>query len=196
MSAPITKLQYFHLKSQDALTSPEFKDIFTSAGGSGVHQLWQVISVSSSLVLISSSTENKELTDKLSKFVESKGHKEIELDAKTIPLDAPILSIEVFSVAKTDEELFEKKATEAQKHVHENTAAVASVGGWDKHEGGVTKVAGGLESVTWVSFTGWKDEEQHVESARDMAKGAERPRETIEKGSQNVFETVHLKKLF
>ena len=147
-------------------------------------------------MLISSSTEDKELTDKLSKFVESKGHKEIELDATTIPLEAPILSIEVFSVTKTDEELFEKKAIEAQKHVHENTAAVAAVGGWDKHEGGVKKVPGEPESVTWVSFTGWKDEEQHVESARDITKDVEKPRETIEKGSQNVFETVHLKKLF
>jgi len=48
---------------------------------------------------------------------------------------------------------------------------------------------------TWVSITGWQDEEQHVESAKEITGGQlEAPREKVE-ATKNVYETMHLKKL-
>jgi len=56
--------------------------------------------------------------------------------------------------------------------------------------------AGGLPQYrTWVSITGWQDEEQHVESAKEITGGQlEAPREKVE-ATKNIYETVHLKKL-
>jgi hypothetical protein len=47
---------------------------------------------------------------------------------------------------------------------------------------------------TWVSITGWSDEEQHVESAKEVVGNLEAPREKVE-ATKNIYETVHLKKL-
>jgi len=47
---------------------------------------------------------------------------------------------------------------------------------------------------TWVSITGWGDEEQHVESAKEVVGDLEAPREKVE-ATKNIYETVHLKKL-
>jgi hypothetical protein len=47
---------------------------------------------------------------------------------------------------------------------------------------------------TWVSITGWSDEEQHVESAKEVVGDLEAPREKVE-ATKNIYETVHLKKL-
>ena len=47
---------------------------------------------------------------------------------------------------------------------------------------------------TWVSITGWNDEEEHVESAKEVVGELEAPREKVE-ATKNVYETVHLKKL-
>jgi len=47
---------------------------------------------------------------------------------------------------------------------------------------------------TWVSITGWNDEEQHVESAKEVVGDLEAPREKVE-ATKNIYETVHLKKL-
>jgi len=52
----------------------------------------------------------------------------------SIPLQAPILSIESFNVATHDGEVFERKVIEAQAHVTEKTKAIAAVGGWDVFE--------------------------------------------------------------
>ncbi len=58
-----------------------------------------------------------------------------------------------------------------------------------------------------MSITGWADEETHVESAREMTSGnaafgggsggAEKAEQAVERveATQNVFETVHLKKI-
>jgi hypothetical protein len=45
-----------------------------------------------------------------------------------------------------------------------------------------------------VSITGWNDEEEHVESAKEVVGELEAPREKVE-ATKNIYETVHLKKL-
>ena len=122
----------------------------------------------------------------------------MHLDAKDLPLDAPILSVETFSVAEADAAVFEAKAHEAHKHVSEKTAATKAVGAWDIYsEEGKEGEAQVVKGKTWVSLTGWRDAEQHVESATEMIKGTPaegKARETVE-ATPNIFETVHLRKL-
>lgn len=267
--APVTIIRYMHLKPSATHHDPEFTALWTEVfawlkTNSVEAQLWQNLSIPHSLVLISGwpshdfrsksfdSTKEKEFGEKLGKFLDSKNYLEVKLDIHTLPLQAPILSIETFNVAAHDAELFERKAIEAQEQVSEKTKAIAAVGGWDvfrelqqpgtastapttdtagttatstqgeaeksKLTGDVPESLGeagkGAEPVTgggaapapsttsgprqfktWVSITGWEDEEQHVESAKEIA-GAEleAPREKVE-ATKNIYETVHLKKL-
>jgi len=236
VSGPVTICWYMTLKDQSLSPTDEaftqlWTDVFAwgkSSGSSGSMQLWQNISLPTSLVLINGwpsaatrdeafgSVAEKEFGEKLGKFIESRGYKQISLDVSTIPLSAPILSIETFSVAATDSALFERRALSAQSHVAETTKAIAAVGGWDVYAenikkkveekigaeiGQAAKEQGIPETRTWVSITGWADEETHVESAREMTSGnaalgggAEQAVERVE-ATPNVFETVHLKKI-
>ena len=221
-SSPITKLWYITVTDpQKSTNDPAFlqvwKDILAHKSFSGpTAQLWQNISIPGSLVLIScwpsiserdsAATTGDEtgIAEKLKTFVSSKGYKELHLDAKDLPLDAPILSVETFSVGADDAAVFEAKAHAAHSHVSDKTAAVKAVGAWDVYsEEGAPATEGkegeaqAVKGKTWVSLTGWKDAEQHVESATEMMKGTPaegKARETVE-ATPNVFETVHLKKL-
>lgn len=191
-------------------------------------QLWQNISLPTSLVLVNGwpsaaardaamhSPEEVNLAEKLTPYIDSRGYKQLEIDISTVPLTAPILSVETFSVAAADSALFERKALQAQTHVDANTQALAAVGSWDVYAEQLKKAVQaktddvvGEDAATqgippqrsWVSITGWADEETHVESAREMTKEmskesgvGEEAREKVE-GTQNVFETVHLKKI-
>lgn len=121
-----------------------------------------------------------------------------------IPLSAPILSIETFSIAPTDEKLFETKVTEAQRHVAENTKAIASVGGWDvfpelgpeeqKSQAQIDPGKGLPKMKQWISFTGWNDEETHVETAKEVVGEKQDMRQKVE-AARDVFDTVHVKKV-
>ena len=268
-----------HVKPSASHSDPAFTELWNEVfawlkTNSVEAQLWQNLSIPHSLVLISGwpshdfrsksfdSTKEKDFGEKLGKFVDSKNYQELKLDIHSLPLQAPILSIETFNVAGKDAEVFERKVLEAQAHVGEKTKALAAVGGWDVfHEmqqpggistGSVTSAAGttgttagtaagsgaeksnltgdvlgslgeagkgavpvaggGAEHVTaatgatgatgglphnrtWVSITGWQDEEQHVESAKEITGGQlEAPREKVE-ATKNIYETMHLKKL-
>jgi hypothetical protein len=140
-----------HLKPSASHADPEFtalwKEVFAWLKTNSVEpQLWQNLSISHSLVLISGwpshnfrsesfdSAKEKEFGEKLGKFLDSKNYQELKLDMHSIPLQAPILSIESFNVAAHDSEVFERKAIEAQTHVTEKTKAIAAVGGWDVFE--------------------------------------------------------------
>jgi hypothetical protein len=265
---PVTVIRYMHIKPTSTHSDPEFTSLWTEVfawlkTNSVEAQLWQNLSIPHSIVLISGwpshnfrsesfdSSKEKEFGEKLGKFLDSKNYQELKLDIHSLPLQAPILSIETFNVAAHDAEIFESKAHDAQAHVSEKTKAIAAVGGWDVFQemqqkppatttaaatttttstapstqagaeksnltgdvlgslgeagkgavpvtGGApaTGTAGGLPTFrTWVSFTGWADEEQHVESAKEMAGGQlEAPREKIE-ATKNIYETLHLKKL-
>src|ERR1700733_1631957 len=150
-AAPVTILRYMHLKPSASHADPEFttlwKEVFAWLKTNSVEpQLWQNLSIPHSLVLISGwpshdfrsesfdSTKEKEFGEKLGKFLDSKNYQELKLDLHSIPLQAPILSIESFNVAAHDSEVFERKAIEAQEHVSEKTKAIAAVGGWDVFE--------------------------------------------------------------
>ena len=268
-----------HVKQSASHSDPAFTDLWHEVfawlkTNSVEAQLWQNLSIPHSLVLVSGwpshdfrsqsfdSSKEKEFGEKLGKFVDSKNYQEIKLDIHSIPLQAPILSIETFNVAGRDAEIFERKALEAQAHVSETTKAVAAVGGWDIFDeiqqpstsmipgtsgtatgttagttggtttgtttgagaetskltgdvlgslgeagkgvtpvtgggaGGATGATGGMpQNRTWISITGWQDEEQHVESAKEMTGGQlEAPREKVE-ATKNIYETMHLKKL-
>jgi hypothetical protein len=145
---PVTIIRYMHLKPSSTHHDPEFTALWTEVfawlkTNSVEAQLWQNLSIPHSLVLISGwpshnfrsqsfdSSKEKEFGEKLGKFLDSKNYQEIKLDIHSIPLQAPILSIETFSVAAHDTEVFERKAMKAQAHVSETTKAVAAVGGWD-----------------------------------------------------------------
>jgi len=240
-NAPITKLWYMTLKdSSVSPTDPTFTQIWNDvfawvkqSGSSGPIQLWQNVSLPSSLVLIngwpSSSTrdaafdspQEKEFGEKLSKYVESRGYKQLSLAIDTVPLNAPLLSVETFSVAAADSAIFEGKALEAQQHVSDKTKASAVVGGWDVYQetllqkvkdktsdvvGEEAKEQGIPRQREWVSITGWADEEQHIESAKEITSqgqfsadggsgvNMEGAREKVE-ATKNVFQTVHLKKI-
>jgi hypothetical protein len=150
-AAPVTIIRYMHLKPSASHSDPEFtalwKDVFAWLKTNSVEpQLWQNLSIPHSLVLISGwpshnfrsasfdSAKEKEFGEKLGKFLDSKNYQELKLDMHSIPLQAPILSIESFNVAAHDAEVFERKAAEAQAHVAEKTKAIAAVGGWDVFE--------------------------------------------------------------
>jgi hypothetical protein len=150
-AAPVTIIRYMHLKPSASHADPEFtalwKEVFAWLKTNSVEpQLWQNLSISHSLVLISGwpshnfrsesfdSAKEKEFGEKLGKFLDSKNYQELKLDMHSIPLQAPILSIESFNVAAHDSEVFERKAIEAQTHVTEKTKAIAAVGGWDVFE--------------------------------------------------------------
>lgn len=158
-SGPITKLWYMHMKDSslsptDAAFTQLWNDVFAwgkQSGSSGSMQLWQNISLPTSLVLINgwpssatrdsafNSPQEQEFGEKLGKHVESRGYKQIEIPVETIPLNAPILSVETFSVAASDSTLFQRKALEAQSNVQDNTKAVAAVGGWDVYSESLKK---------------------------------------------------------
>lgn len=264
-SAPVTILRYMHIKPTSTHSDPEFtalwKDVFTWLKSNSVEaQLWQNLSIPHSLVLISGwpshdfpsksfdSSKEEEYGEKLGKFLDSKNYQELKLDMQTLPLQAPILSIETFNVAAHDAEIFERKATEAQAHVSEKTKAISAVGGWDVFQemqqpattstatttttttapatsttsatetassavastqaapekstltsSAATPITGSTGAPpkfrTWVSITGWADEEQHVDSAKEITGGQlEAPREKVE-ATKNIYETLHLKKL-
>lgn len=150
-AAPVTIIRYMHLKPSASHSDPEFtalwKEVFAWLKTNSVEpQLWQNLSIPHSLVLISGwpshdfrsesfdSTKEKEFGEKLGKFLDSKNYQELKLDMHSIPLQAPILSIESFNVAAHDAEVFERKAKEAQAHVSEMTKAIGAVGGWDVFE--------------------------------------------------------------
>ena len=150
-AAPVTIIRYMHLKPSASHSDPEFtalwKEVFAWLKTNSVEpQLWQNLSIPHSLVLISGwpshnfrsesfdSAKEKEFGEKLGKFLDSKNYQELKLDIHSIPLQAPILSIESFNVAAHDGEVFERKVIEAQAHVTENTKAIAAVGGWDVFE--------------------------------------------------------------
>jgi hypothetical protein len=150
-AAPVTIIRYMHLKPSASHSDPEFtalwKEVFAWLKTNSVEpQLWQNLSIPHSLVLISGwpshnfrsesfdSAKEKEFGEKLGKFLDSKNYQELKLDMHSIPLQAPILSIESFNVAAHDVEVFERKATEAQAQVTEKTKAIAAVGGWDVFE--------------------------------------------------------------
>jgi hypothetical protein len=286
--APVTVIRYMHLKPTSTHSDPEFtalwEDVFAWLKTNSVEaQLWQNLSIPHSLVLISGwpshdfrstsfdSSKEKEYGEKLGKFLDSKNYQELKVDMKTLPLQAPILSIETFNVAAHDAEVFERKALDAQARVSEKTEAIAVVGGWDVFQemqqpapapastatsaappatstkpttetasstaasapaapeksnltgdvleslgdagkgaipvtgdapgtssaaAPVTGPTGGApEFRVWVSITGWADEEQHVESAKEITGGQlESPREKVE-ATKNIYETLHLKKL-
>jgi hypothetical protein len=274
---PVTIIRYMHIKPTSTHSDPEFTTLWTEVfawlkTNSVEAQLWQNLSIPHSIVLISGwpshdfrsksfdSGKEKEFGEKLGKFVDSKNYQELKLAMNTLPLQAPILSIETFNVAAHDMEVFERKALEAHAQVSEKTNAIAAVGGWDvfqelqqpppatataatttttattaaSTEGGeeksnltgdvlaslgeagkgavpvtggeaasttgpaapVTGATGGLPKFrTWVSITGWADEDQHVESAKEITGGhLEAPREKVE-ATKNIYETLHLKKL-
>jgi hypothetical protein len=236
MAAPVTIIRHMHVKPTSTHSDPEFtalwKDVFAWLKSNSVEaQLWQNVSIPQSLVLISGwpshdfrsksldSSKEREYGEKLGKFVDSKNYQELKLDMQTLPLQAPILSIETFNVAAHDTDLFERKALEAQAHVSEKTKAIAAVGGWDVFQemqqtapappaAGTTFITETAESTAagtqagelpqfriWVSITGWADEEQHVESTKEITGGhLEGPREKVE-ATKNIYETLHLKKL-
>jgi hypothetical protein len=150
-AAPVTIVRYMHLKPSASHSDPEFtalwKEVFDWLKTNSVEpQLWQNLSIPHSLVLISGwpshnfrsesfdSAKEKEFGEKLGKFLDSKNYQELKLDMHSIPVQAPILSIESFNVAAHDAEVFERKAIEAQAHVTEKTKAIAAVGGWDVFE--------------------------------------------------------------
>jgi hypothetical protein len=150
-AAPVTIIRYMHLKPSASHSDPEFtalwKEVFAWLKTNSVEpQLWQNLSIPHSLVLISGwpshnfrsksfdSAKEKEFGEKLGKFLDSKNYQELTLDMHSIPLQAPILSIESFNVAAHDAEVFERKVAEAQAHVTEKTKAIAAVGGWDVFE--------------------------------------------------------------
>jgi hypothetical protein len=150
-AAPVTIIRYMHLKPSASHSDPEFtalwKEVFAWLKSISVEpQLWQNLSIPNSLVLISGwpshnfrsesfdSAKEREFGEKLGKFLDSKKYQELKLDMHSIPLNAPILSIESFNVAAHDAEVFERKAVEAQAHVSEKTKAIAAVGGWDVFE--------------------------------------------------------------
>jgi hypothetical protein len=270
---PVTILRYMHIKPTSTHSDPEFTTLWTEVfawlkTNSVEAQLWQNLSIPHSIVLISGwpshdfrsksfdSGREKEFGEKLGKFLDSKNYQELKLPMHSLPLQAPILSIETFNVAAHDMEVFERKVLEAHAHVSEKTKAIAAVGGWDVFQemqqqppatatattttttaataastqsgaeksnltgdvleslgeagkgavpvtGGatgsaapVTGATGGLPKFrTWVSITGWADEEQHVESAKEITGGQlEAPREKVE-ATKNIYETLHLKKL-
>lgn len=276
--APVTILRYMHIKPTSTHSDPEFTALWTEVfawlkTNSVDAQLWQNLSIPHSLVLISGwpshdfrsksfdLAEEKEFGERLGKFLDSKNYQELKLGMHSLPLQAPILSIETFNVAAHDSEVFERKAVDAQAHVSETTKAIAAVGGWDifqemqqpgtasagsapppptsttstadttssttteqpnlagdvpgssgkAGQGAVPATGAAVASTaaapatgppsglakfrTWVSITGWADEEQHVESAKDIAGGQlEAPREKVE-ATKNIYETLHLKKL-
>jgi hypothetical protein len=257
---PVTIIRYMHVKPTSTHSDPEFtalwKDVFAWLKSNSVEaQLWQNLSIPHSLVLISGwpshdhrsksldSSKEQEYGEKLGKFLDSKNYQELKLDMQTLPLQAPILSIETFNVAAHDTDIFERKALEAQAHVSEKTKAIAAVGGWDVFQdmqqtstappaAGTTSTAETAGSTAaseqaapeksnvtgepvpssatapatgstggqpkfriWVSITGWADEEQHVESAKEITGGPlEGPRDKVE-ATKNIYETLHLKKL-
>lgn len=191
-AAPVTIIRYMHLKPSASHSDPEFtalwKEVFAWLKTNSVEpQLWQNLSIPHSLVLISGwpshnfrsesfdSAKEKEFGEKLGKFLDSKNYQELKLDMHSIPLQAPILSIESFNVAAHDAEVFERKAVEAQAHVTEKTKAITAVGGWDVFEEmqqpTTTTTATGTTAATQVEgekskLTG------DVESLGEAGKGA------------------------
>jgi len=243
--APVTEFAALRLKPSITPDNEEFKKLWSSAiertnAESGTKfQLWQDTAIPEHIYLIggwSSPAEQAkslksgvEIIKSLDPYQTLRFARHIEVDVNEIPRDSPTLSVETFSVAEGDEELFRTKAKEAEKTVSGLKGATSPCGGFDvrpesrekfaaefkaaEEAAGFKQGAGeqtqekaeeaeekkeGLKQVikikTWVSFTGWKDTQEHLDSAKEMTKGYEEPSKKVQL-TPNVFDTVHMKKI-
>lgn len=212
----------------------EFLDRASKAAGSQF-QLWQDISIPTHLYLVGGwpdadthaahlTSDSAELLKALAPLIDLRFVRHVNVDQKKVPTDAPILSVESFSVEPNMTEIFTEKAREAEETVSKKTGPYSVAGGFDIREDNrkkfadqYEKVKGALgsegpklpaedtvkegekpptlnENFRWVSFSGWKDEDQHVVSAKEIASPYEETREKVSL-VPNIFETIHMKLL-
>lgn len=222
------------LKPNVSPTSEEFKstwqkclDAASKASGTDF-ALWQDISIPAHLYYLGGwpspdehaafLEESTALFKAAAPLITIRFVRHVAVDLKDVPRDAPVLSVETFSVAKGDEKVFEEKARAAEKTVGDMKNEYRACGGFDvnkdaggrhaeafekvkeaidvedKPKGGAGAGKEEVEMKTWVSFSGWKDQDQHVESAKEVTSGFEDTTERV-RVTPNVFDTVHMKLL-
>jgi hypothetical protein len=161
------------------------------------------------------SDASADLLVKLAPLINRRFVHHVQVGEKKVPIDAPILSVEFFSVETDVVEVFEKKVNEAEKTVSKKTAPYTVAGGFDIRESSKKKFAeqyekvkeavgladgdamassptAATENLKWVSFSGWKDEEEHLVSVKEIVSPYAETRVKVSI-VPNVFDTIHMK---
>lgn len=228
------------LKPSVSVTSQDFQSTWkncldrTSKAAGSAFQLWQDISIPTYLYFIGTwpdpdahavflKNESADLLKDLAPLITLRFVRHVSVGEKEVPTEAPILSVESFSVEPNMTEVFTEKARLAEETVSKRTAPYTVAGGFDirednkkkfseqyelvkkalgsedpkpssEEEKKADKAPAGTENLRWVSFSGWKDEDQHLVSAKEIADPFGETRQKVSM-VPNIFETYHMKLL-